>query len=183
MALQFWKGPYGGSNQLFMKNGYDHHDHQDIYTYNLSVPERFTLDVPNQSPPTSMQKAGGPQIYSGLMCTRGDRAKGPENLTFLYYICIWMFVFEEWIGRVGWVKYDKTDFPLVPVFPIIQHYELCSSNKVFSLSDIQSLPPFLCHVFYPNIILLSFPDLKMSSSRTQQNPWLVDGRRNLKQVS
>ena len=51
MALQFWKGPYGGSNQLFMKNGYDHHDHQDIYTYNLSVPERFTLDVPNQSPP------------------------------------------------------------------------------------------------------------------------------------
>ena len=144
MALQFWNGPYGGSNQLFMKNGYDHHDHQDIYTYNLSVPERFTLDVPNQSPPTSMQKAGGPQIYSGLTCTRGDRAKGPENLTFLYYICIWMFVFEEWIGRVGWVKYDKTDFPLVPVSPIIQHYELCSSNKVFSLSDIQSLPPFLC---------------------------------------
>ena len=34
-----------------MKNGYDHHDHQDIYNYNLSVPERFTLDVPNQSPP------------------------------------------------------------------------------------------------------------------------------------
>ena len=51
MALQFWKGPYGGSNQLFMKNGYDHHDHQVIYTYNLSVPKRFTLDVPNQSPP------------------------------------------------------------------------------------------------------------------------------------
>ena len=51
MALQFWNGPYGGSNQLFMKNGYDHHEHQDIYTYNLSVPERFTLDVPNQSPP------------------------------------------------------------------------------------------------------------------------------------
>ena len=24
---------------------------QDIHTYNLSVPERFTLDVPNQSPP------------------------------------------------------------------------------------------------------------------------------------
>ena len=43
MALQFWKGPYGGSNQLFMKNGYDHHEHQDIYTYNLSVPRRFTL--------------------------------------------------------------------------------------------------------------------------------------------
>ena len=35
-----------------MKNSYDHHDHQDIYTYNLSVPKRFTLDVPNQSPPT-----------------------------------------------------------------------------------------------------------------------------------
>ena len=34
-----------------MKNGYDHHVHQDIYTYNLSVPKRFTLDVPNQSPP------------------------------------------------------------------------------------------------------------------------------------
>ena len=42
---------YGGSNQLFMKNGYDHHDHQDIYTYNLSGPKRLTLDVPNQSPP------------------------------------------------------------------------------------------------------------------------------------
>ena len=51
MALQFWKGPYGGSNQLSMKNGYDHHDHQDIYTYNLSVPKRFTLDVPIKSPP------------------------------------------------------------------------------------------------------------------------------------
>ena len=36
-----------------MKNAYDHHDHQDIYTYNLSVPKRFTLDVPNQSPPYS----------------------------------------------------------------------------------------------------------------------------------
>ena len=34
-----------------MKNGYDHHEHQDIYTYNLSVPRRFTLDVPNQPPP------------------------------------------------------------------------------------------------------------------------------------
>ena len=34
-----------------MENGYDHHDHQDIFTYNLSVPKRFTLDVPNQSPP------------------------------------------------------------------------------------------------------------------------------------
>ena len=34
-----------------MKNGYDHHDHQDIYTYNLSGPKRFTLDVPNQSLP------------------------------------------------------------------------------------------------------------------------------------
>ena len=41
------------SNQLFMKNGYDHHDHQDIYTYDLSVPKSFTLDVPNQSPPYS----------------------------------------------------------------------------------------------------------------------------------
>ena len=29
-----------------MKNVYDHHEHQDIYTYNLSVPKRFTLDVP-----------------------------------------------------------------------------------------------------------------------------------------
>ena len=51
MALQFWNGRYGGSNQLFMKNGYDHHDHQDIYTYNLAVPKRFTLDVPAKSPP------------------------------------------------------------------------------------------------------------------------------------
>ena len=34
-----------------MKNGYDHHEHQDIYTYNLSGPKRFTLDVPIQSPP------------------------------------------------------------------------------------------------------------------------------------
>ena len=34
-----------------MKNGYDHHDHQGIYTYNLSVPKRFTLDVPIKSPP------------------------------------------------------------------------------------------------------------------------------------
>ena len=33
-----------------MKNDYDHHNHQCIYTYNLSVPKRFTLDVPNQSP-------------------------------------------------------------------------------------------------------------------------------------
>ena len=41
----------GGTNQFFMKNGYDHDDHQDIYTYNLSGPKRFTLDVPNQSPP------------------------------------------------------------------------------------------------------------------------------------
>ena len=39
MALQFWKGLYGGSNQLFMKTGYDHHEGQDIYTYNLSVPK------------------------------------------------------------------------------------------------------------------------------------------------
>ena len=39
------------SNQLFMKNAYDHHDHQDIYTYDLSGPKRCTLDVPNQSPP------------------------------------------------------------------------------------------------------------------------------------
>ena len=52
MALRFWKGPYGGSNQLSVKTGYDHHDHQDIKTYNLSVPKRLTLDVPNQSPPT-----------------------------------------------------------------------------------------------------------------------------------
>ena len=50
MALQFWNGPYGGSNQLFMKNGYDHHDHQDIYTYNLSGPKTFTLDVTINSP-------------------------------------------------------------------------------------------------------------------------------------
>ena len=41
-----------------MKNGYDHHKHQDIYTYNLSVPKRFTLDVPNQSLP-----------YHGDLCT------------------------------------------------------------------------------------------------------------------
>ena len=34
-----------------MKNGYDHDDHQGIYTYNLSVPKRLILDVPNQSPP------------------------------------------------------------------------------------------------------------------------------------
>ena len=34
-----------------MKNGYDHHDHKGICTYNLSVPKRFILDVPNQSPP------------------------------------------------------------------------------------------------------------------------------------
>ena len=34
-----------------MKNGYDHLNHLDIYTYNLSVPKRVTLDVPNQSPP------------------------------------------------------------------------------------------------------------------------------------
>jgi len=33
-----------------MKNGYDHHD---IYTYNLSGPKWFTLDVPNQSPPNN----------------------------------------------------------------------------------------------------------------------------------
>ena len=51
MALRFWNSHYGGPNQLFMKNGYDHHDHQDIYTYNLSGPKRFTLDVPNQSLP------------------------------------------------------------------------------------------------------------------------------------
>ena len=52
----------------------------------------------------------------------------PQNLSFLYFIymytCIWMHVFEEWTGRVGWVKYDKTDFPLVPVSPIIQHDEI-----------------------------------------------------------
>ena len=34
-----------------MKNGYDHRNHQNIYTYNLSVPKRFTLDVPAKSPP------------------------------------------------------------------------------------------------------------------------------------
>ena len=34
-----------------MNNGYDHHDHQDIYTYNLSDPKRFTIDVPAKSPP------------------------------------------------------------------------------------------------------------------------------------
>ena len=73
MALQFWKGPYGGSNQLFMKNGYGHHDHQDIYTYNLSVPQRFTLDVPNQSPP----------LLSGLLCAiryYQVREKDPDAL-------------------------------------------------------------------------------------------------------
>ena len=37
-----------------MKDGYDHHDHQDIYTNNLSVLKRLTLDVPNQSPPFSL---------------------------------------------------------------------------------------------------------------------------------
>ena len=51
MALQFWSGRYGGSNQLFMKNGYDHHEHHDIYTYNLSIPMRFTLNIPAKSPP------------------------------------------------------------------------------------------------------------------------------------
>ena len=34
-----------------MKNVYDHHDHQDIYTYNLTGPKRFTLGVPFNSPP------------------------------------------------------------------------------------------------------------------------------------
>ena len=34
----------------------DHHKHQDIYTYNLSVPKKFTLDVPNQSPPLTEDK-------------------------------------------------------------------------------------------------------------------------------
>ena len=33
-----------------MKNSCDHHDQQDINTYNLSGSKRFTLDVPNQSP-------------------------------------------------------------------------------------------------------------------------------------
>ena len=41
-----------------MKNGYDHHDHQEIYTYNLSGPKRFTLDVPNQSPPYDIRLTG-----------------------------------------------------------------------------------------------------------------------------
>ena len=34
-----------------MKNGYDHHEHHDIYTYNLSVSKKSTLDVPAKSPP------------------------------------------------------------------------------------------------------------------------------------
>ena len=33
----------------FSEKRSDHHDHQDFYTYNLSGPKRFTLDVPNQS--------------------------------------------------------------------------------------------------------------------------------------
>ena len=49
--FNFERARTGGQIIFFMKNGYDHHDHQDIYTYNLSVPKRFTLDVPNQSPP------------------------------------------------------------------------------------------------------------------------------------
>ena len=46
--FKFEMPTYGGSNQLFMKNRSDYHDHQDIYIYNPSGPKRFTLDVPNQ---------------------------------------------------------------------------------------------------------------------------------------
>ena len=46
--FKFEMPTYGGSNQLFMKNRSDYHDHQDIYIYNPSCPKRFTLDVPNQ---------------------------------------------------------------------------------------------------------------------------------------
>ena len=42
-----------GTNQLFMKSGYDHH--HDIYTYNLTGPKRFTLDVPINSPPYAVE--------------------------------------------------------------------------------------------------------------------------------
>ena len=45
-----WTSTFLSLTELFMENGYDHHDHQDRYTYNLSGPKRFTLDVPNQSP-------------------------------------------------------------------------------------------------------------------------------------
>ena len=39
-----------------------------------------------------MHKAGGPQIYLGLTCTRGDEAKCRKILVFyISYICIDVF--------------------------------------------------------------------------------------------
>ena len=57
-----------------MKNGYDHH--QDIYTYNLSVPKKFILDVLNQSPPY-------PNL--GQTCTIIQRSKAEKTLKYVKY--------------------------------------------------------------------------------------------------
>ena len=63
-----------------MKNGYDHHDHQDIYTYNLSVPKRFTLDVPNQSPPLPL---GSEDIFTGGIPSRKEDFEGMKRFGYV----------------------------------------------------------------------------------------------------
>ena len=51
--FNFERARTGGQINFLGKNGHNHHQHQDIYTYNLSVPKGFTLEVPNKSPPYS----------------------------------------------------------------------------------------------------------------------------------
>ena len=67
-----------------MKNGYDHHDHQGTYTYNLSVPKMFILDVPNQSPPYLSAKEGEGQSQAGPKDRKLEvGAQGAPRLLFL----------------------------------------------------------------------------------------------------
>ena len=69
-----------------MKNGYDHHEHQYIYTYNLSVPKRFTLDVPNQSPPLIIER-GLVSFPNSLGCDElGDRRAFTREIDILRQI-------------------------------------------------------------------------------------------------
>ena len=58
-----------------MKNGYDHHDHQDIYTYNLSGPKRFILDLPIQSPPLAQRAERSRRDLSALWASRRASAQ------------------------------------------------------------------------------------------------------------
>ena len=59
------------------------HNHCDIFTYNLSVPKRFTLDVPNQSSPTCGIENNNPNIHSDPSI-KWDRGNPLQLLQYFY---------------------------------------------------------------------------------------------------